>query len=380
LIYLDHAATTPIDPSVRTVMDKINSSHFANPSSIHSSGQKSKVLIENSRKIVARFIDAKAGEIVFTSGGTEANNLALIGAARANIDNGNHIITSKIEHPSVLETCKYLSANGFRISYLNVDENGLLDVAQLKNTICNQTILVSLMMVNNETGCLLPIKEVGQLMKDLPIIFHTDAVQALGKIDFQANALNVDLLSLSSHKIYGPKGCGALFVRQGTTLEPILYGGFQETSRRSGTENLPAIAGFAEAVNQIQFNESNRNKIHSLSSLFENELKNTIPNLIINGEEVPRVPGFSNVYFPFLAGDSILMNLDLHDIAVSTGSACSSGSQKPSHVLRAMGFDDERINNSVRFSFGRHTTEDEILRTVDVLKNIYDNSLKQNKI
>ncbi len=377
MIYLDHAATTPIDPSVLSVMGEINRSCFANPSSIHSSGQKSKVLIEKSRKTVAHSIGAKAGEIVFTSGGTEANNLSLIGAARANRDKGNHIITSKIEHPSILEACKYLSENGFRISYIDVDSTGLLDLSQLEKFICKETILISMMMVNNETGCLLPIKDIGQILKDKQIIFHSDVVQAFDKIDITVNELNIDLLSLSSHKVYGPKGCGALFIRQGTKIESILYGGSQETSRRPGTENLLAIAGFAEAVNRMQYHKNKRKTIRLLGDLFEEKLTNTFPNLEINGEEVPRAPGYSNIYFPFMPGDSLLMNLDLHDIAVSTGSACSSGSQKPSHVLQAMGFDHERINNSVRFSLGRDTTEEEISETIDVLKTIYKNTVKK---
>jgi cysteine desulfurase len=254
-------------------MDEINRLNFANPSSIHSSGQKSRVLIENSRKSVARSIGVEAGELVFTSSGTEANNLALIGAARAVKDKGNHIITSKIEHPSVLEACKYLSSNGFRVSYIDVDSNGLFDLTQLKESISEDTILISLMMVNNETGCLLPIKEVGQLIKDLPIVFHSDAVQALDKIDIRVDELNCDLLSISSHKIYGPKGCGALFIRKGTNIESILFGGNQETFRRPGTENLSAIAGFAEAIKQTQIHDSKRKTIMSLGRQFEKKTK-----------------------------------------------------------------------------------------------------------
>lgn len=377
MIYLDHAATTPIDPSVRAVMDEISHTYFANPSSIHSPGQKSKVLIENSRKTVAQSINAKPGEIVFTSGGTEANNLALIGAAKANRDRGNHIVTSKIEHPAVLETLNYLSKNGFRISYIDVNQKGLIDLTQLKKSICEDTILISLMMVNNETGCLLPIKEVGELIRDLPIIFHTDAVQALDKMDINVSELNLDLMSLSSHKIYGPKGCGALVVRQGIDIDPILFGGSQETFRRPGTENLSAICGFAEAITQIPHHKKNKKVLPALVNLLENKLKEVFPDIEINGDQTNRAPGFSNIYFPFMAGDSVLMNLDLQDIAVSTGSACSSGSQKPSHVLKAMGFAEDRVNNSVRFSMGRNTTEDEIIKTIDVLKSIYKNSQKR---
>lgn len=374
MIYLDYAATTPIDPSVLAVMNEINQSSFANPSSIHSAGQRSKVILENARKTVARSIKANPGEIVFTSGGTEANNFALTGIANANRDKGNHIITSKVEHPSVLETCKHLAKSGFRISYIDVNNRGLLNLDQLKRIIDKETILISLMMVNNETGCLLPIKEVGKYIEKLPIIFHTDAVQALDKIDININKLNIDLVSLSSHKIYGPKGCGALYIRSGTIINPILFGGSQERTKRSGTENVSAICGFAEAINQMQIKKK---EIQPLVQLFENELKVALPGIEINGEDTPRAPGISNVYFPFMSGDSILMNLDLHDIAVSTGSACSSGSQKSSHVLQSMGFKSDRINNSVRFSMGRETSKEEILKTIEVLKKIYNKTINK---
>jgi cysteine desulfurase len=368
---LDYAATTPIDPLVISHMDKINKTYFANPSSIHSLGQKSKVLVENSRKTIAHSIGAKSGEVIFTSGATEANNFALIGASRANLENGNHIITSTIEHPAVLETCQYLSENGFRISYIDVDQNGSLDLKQLKKEICGETILISLMLVNNETGCLLPIKEVGEIIKEKSIIFHCDAVQAYGKIDVDVTDLNIDLMSLSSHKIYGPKGCGALYIRLGTNIDKIIFGGSQELSKRPGTENTTAVAGFAKAVNQMQNHFNSIKSIQKLSSLFEKILKETFQKLQINGEKGLRVPGISNVYFPFMSGDSLLMNLDLHNISVSSGSACSSGSQKPSHVLKAMGYSDQRINNSIRFSLGRYTNREEILKTIDVLKKIY---------
>ena len=373
MIYLDHAATTPLDPAVISVMENIHHTCYANPSSIHSLGQQSKVLLESSRKTIANSIGAKTSEIVFTSGGTEANNLALIGAAKANRNSGNHIITSKVEHPAILETCKFLSENGYRITYIDVDLNGMLDLNQLHEAICNETILISLMMVNNETGCLLPVNEVAETTKEKDIIFHSDAVQAFGKIDIDMTHLNVDLLTLSAHKIYGPKGCGALYIRQGTKIESILYGGAQEAGRRAGTENLGTIAGFAEAVNQLKKHSTSFRSLQDLGRLFEKMLKDEFKNLEINGENTQRVAGLSNVYFPFMAGDSLLMNLDLHQIAVSTGSACSSGSHKASHVLKAMGYDEQRVNNSLRFSLGRGTTKDEILTTVDVLKKIYNN-------
>jgi cysteine desulfurase len=355
-------------------MENVNRTYFANPSSIHSLGQQSKVLLESSRKTIANSIGAKTSELVFTSSGTEANNLALIGAVKANKNLGDHVITSKVEHPAILETCKFLSENGYRITYIDVDMNGRLDLNQLQEAISNETILISLMMVNNETGCLLPIKEVAEMIKEKDILFHSDAVQAFGKIAIDMNHLNVDLLTLSAHKIYGPKGCGTLYIRQGTKIEGILYGGSQESGRRPGTENLNTIAGFAEAVNQMEKHPTSVQSLQDLGRLFEEKLKKEFNNLEINGENTPRVPGISNIYFPFMAGDSLLMNLDLHQIAVSMGSACSSGSQKPSHVLKAMGYDDHRVNNSLRFSLGRGTTKDEILTTVDVLKKIYNDA------
>jgi cysteine desulfurase len=372
LIYLDNAATTPIDPKVLSVMEDVNRTHFANPSSIHSLGQKSKVLIENSRKTIDASIGAQAREMIFTSGGTESNNLALIGIANAHLNRGNHIITSKVEHPAILETCRALSEKGFRITYIDVNEDGLLDLEQLKHSVCNETILVSLMIANNETGCILPVKKVREIIGDKKIFFHSDAVQAFGKIDIDVNDLNIDLISLSSHKIYGPKGCGSLYIRQGTRIDNVMYGGSQEISRRPGTENISAIAGFAEAVRQMENDVSFRDSIKYLSVKFEKNLKEIFPNLEINGEKTARIPGISNIYFPFMAGDSLLMNLDLNKIAVSTGSACSSGSQKASHVLTSMGFTDDRINNSLRFSLGKNTTEEEILKTIEVLKDIYE--------
>ena len=376
MIYLDHAATTPIDPAVNSYMDEIGRAYYANPSSIHSMGQQSKVLLENCRKIISASIGAKSGEIVFTSGGTEANNFALIGAARANKGIGNHIITSKVEHPAVLETCRYLSENGFQVSYIDVNQDGLLDLEQFKQSIRKETILVSLMMVNNETGCLLPIREIGEIIKDQKIIFHCDAIQGFGKLEIKVDELNVDLLSLSAHKLYGPKGCGALYVRQSTPIEKIIFGGSQEIARRPGTENLTGVAGFAKAVEVLQTETNFIETLLTLCNLLEERLKNAFPNLEINGENTTRVPGISNVYFPFMSGESLLMNLDLQGVAVSTGSACSSGSQKPSHVLRAMGYNDQRVNNSLRFSLGKDTTEEEILKTIDVLKNIHENTKK----
>ncbi len=376
IIYLDNAATTPVDPDVLSVMQETSKIYFANPSSIHTHGQQSRVLIEDTRQVVANAIKAKSKEIVFTSGGTEGNNLALIGAATAYQHRGKHIITSRIEHPSVLKSCQYLAKMGFKISFVDVDKNGLLSLEQLQNLISEETILVSLMLVNNETGCILPIKKVGELLKEKTVIFHSDAVQALDKIDLSVDDLNIDLLTLSAHKIYGPKGTGALYIKSGTKISNFLHGGSQESGRRPGTENITGIVGFGTAINKIELYSAKRNIFLSLRNLLENELRKNIPGLLINAEGSNRVSGISNIFFPFMSGDSLLINLDIQGIAVSTGSACSSGSQKPSHVLSAMGYDKERVNNSIRFSLGRNTTKTEILRTVEVLSAIYKTAVK----
>ncbi|TFH01446.1 MAG: cysteine desulfurase [Calditrichales bacterium] len=368
MIYLDYAATTPLDSAVATVMHRVEAQFFANPSSIHSAGQQSKVQLEQARQIVATALNAKPDEIVFTSGGTESNNMAIIGTALANRHLGNHIITTKIEHPAVLEPCHYLEQNGFRVSYLDVDRNGMPDLNQLKTLLCPDTILVSVMAVNNETGVILPLDQVQSLLKDTSALLHSDAVQAFGKIQIPGS---VDLLSLSAHKIYGPKGIGALYIRKGSRVNPILYGGSQEVHHRPGTENLPAICGFAEAVSRLQHFTVHADRIRGLRDMFEQRVTDLIPGVEINGAGTSRAGEYSNIYFPFMAGDSLLMNLDMHGVAVSSGSACSSGSRKPSHVLDSMGFSGEHVNNSLRFSLGRSTSEEDILKTVDIISMLY---------
>ncbi len=376
LIYLDYAATTPIDQSVLRVMHETEQRHYANPSSIHSAGQQSKLILEDARQAVAGSIHAKSNEITFTSGGTESNNLAIIGTAKANCHRGRHIITSKIEHPAVLESMKYLVDNGFHVSFVDVNMDGFLDLKQLMLLIDEKTILISLMFVNNESGCILPIKEIGEMLKDMPAVFHCDAVQGHDKLSISVDDLGVDLLTLSAHKIYGPKGCGALYIREGTNVENIIYGGGQEARLRPGTENLVAIAGFSEAIRQVSVHKDQLENMRSLRNLFEEKLKQTIPGIIINGEKAERAVSISNIYFPFMSAESLLINLDLQGIAVSTGSACGSGSPQPSHVLHAMGFSENHIKNSIRFSLGRYTTEQDILKTVETIRAIGDRPLK----
>ena len=379
LIYLDYAATNPLDPSVIRVMHETEQCCYANSSSIHSAGQRSKLLLEDARLTVAASIGAKSNEVIFTSGGTESNNQAIIGSAKANRHRGRHIITSKIEHPSVLESIKYLMENGFQVSFVDVNTDGFLDLKQLKSLINDKTILVSLMLFNNESGCILPIKKIGEILKNKPIVFHSDAVQGYDKLSISVDDLGVDLLTLSAHKIYGPKGCGALYIREGTKVDNIIYGGVQEARRRPGTENLVAIAGFSEAVRQVAVNKDQIQTMRNLRNFFEEKLKEIIPEIILNGEKAERAANFSNIYFPFMSADSLLINLDLQGIAVSTGSACSSGSPQPSHVLRAMGFSNNHIRNSIRFSLGRYTTKQEILKTVKTIRAIADHASKRKK-
>ncbi len=322
-IYLDHASTTPIDPDVNDLMHQTALQVYANPSSVHSFGQQSKVLLEKARKILADSVGGKSGDVFFTAGGTEANNLAILGCVRANNHHGKHLITSKIEHPSVLNVFHHLETLGYSVSYIDVDEMGQPDINQFKSLLRNDTILVSLMLANNETGSVFPIREIGELLNRHTSFFHCDAVQAYSKIQISLSDFMIDLLTISGHKIYGPKGAGALLTRQSVPIQSILFGGSQETNVRPGTENLPAIAGLAIAAEKIAINMDIAKNISTIRNLFEQKLKQTIPGIIIHGEKSQRVCSHSNVYFPFISGDAMLINLDQEGIAVSTGSACS---------------------------------------------------------
>jgi len=375
-VYLDYAASTPLDAEVSKVMTDAGREYYANPSSLHYPGQQSKVVLEKSRRSIADSIGAESRQIVFTSGGTESNNLALLGISRAYRSRGNHIITTGVEHPSVLECCKFLTGQGYRITYLKVNEQGQIDLNELLSVISDDTILVSVMMANNETGCLLPVREIGRILRPRKIPFHCDAVQAFGKIDFTVQDLNIDLLTLSAHKIYGPKGIAALYIGDDLPLENIVYGGSQERNRRAGTENLIAIIGFAAAVQQLDRNKSEREQIAGLRDHFEDELRRNIPGVQINGGNGPRLFSHSNVFFPFINGESLMMSLDLQGIAISVGSACSSGSPRPSHVLTAMGLEPQWVSSSVRFSLGRFTTAREIDYTLNTLVRLYQERSK----
>lgn len=353
-IYLDHAATTPIHPLVAEKIAQTMSNTFGNPSSIHSFGREARKVLDESRTILANSINALFSEIVFTSGGTEADNLAIIGAARANKHKGNHLITTNIEHHAVLHTFQFLEKEGFEVTYLAPDQDGLISVETVQDAIRSDTILVSIIFGNNEVGVIQPIKEIGELLSSHQAVFHTDAVQAYGTIQIDVKDLNVDLLSVSAHKINGPKGIGFLYIKSGTKLNPSSFGGEQELKRRAGTESLPLIAGFAKAsALALEVIEEKRNDYKKLKDAFIETLKSERVDFIINGSNVRSLPHIINISFPRTDVEAMLVNLDMAGISASSGSACTAGSIEPSHVLVAMfGSNSERTRNSIRFSFG----------------------------
>ena len=370
-IYLDYAATTPTHPEVVKTMLPYFTDAFGNPSSIHSYGQEAKGAIEEARVKVADLIGARNEEIIFTSGGTEADNFALKGVAYANENRGNHIITSSIEHHAVIETCKFLERSGFRVTYLPVDAYGLVDPDDVEKAITDKTILISVMQANNEMGTVQPIAEIGRIAKEAGIYFHTDAVQTVGHIPVDVNELGVDLLSMSAHKFYGPNGVGALYIRKGTKLTPFMHGGEQERRRRASTENVPGIVGFGKAVELTQQEMSREAKrLTYLRDQLIKGLLERIDHIRLNGHPTMRLPNNVNVSVDFVEGESMLLNLDLEGICASTGSACSSSSLEPSHVLLALGLSPEQAHGSLRFSLGKWTTEEEIGRVLEVLPPI----------
>lgn len=365
-IYLDHAATTYIDEEVKKEIEKAQEI-YGNPSSLHSEGIKAKELLEKTREKIAKILNAQTNEIIFTSGGTESDNLAILGFARKNKDKGKHIITTKIEHPAVYEACKQLEKEGFEVSYISPDKTGKILPEKIEKEIKKDTILVSVMYANNETGTINPIKEIAKICNDKKIIFHTDACQA-GSQYQNVNELGIDMMTLNAGKIYGPKGIGLLFKKEKIKLEPLFYGGGQENNIRSGTENLQEIAGFAKALELIQKNKEKENK--RLKQLSDKLLQGLleIKNAKFNGNEKERIPGTINVSFKSIEGESLLLLLNEKGIEVSTGSACSSKSLKPSRVLLAMGLKEVEAHGSIRFSIGKKTTEKDIEYTIKETK------------
>ncbi len=370
-IYLDHAATTPTHPEVVEAMLPYFTDGFGNPSSIYSYGQEAKGAIEQARTRVAELIGARTEEIIFTSGGTEADNFALKGVAHANEHKGNHIITTSIEHHAVMEAGKSLEKRGLRMTYLPVDEYGLVNPDDVKRAITEKTILISVMHANNEVGTIEPVAEVGEIAHEAGIYFHTDAVQAVGHIPVNVDKLNVDLLSISGHKFYGPKGVGALYVRKGTKLVSFMHGGGQERRRRAGTENVPAIVGLGKAAAlAAQEVGKEAERLARLRDKLIKGLMERIDHIRLNGHPTKRLPNNVNVSVDFVEGESMLLNLDLEGICASTGSACSSASLEPSHVLLALGLSPEQAHGSLRFTAGRENTEADVERVLDVLPGI----------
>ncbi|HUW45523.1 MAG TPA: cysteine desulfurase NifS [Dehalococcoidia bacterium] len=370
-IYLDHAATTPTRPEVVKAMLPYFTDSFGNPSSIHSYGQEAKGAVEEARTKVAELIGARSEEIVFTSGGTEADNFALKGIAYANEDKGNHIITTSIEHHAVLEVCKFLGRRGLRISYLPVDKYGLVDPQDVRKAITDKTILISVMHASNEVGAIEPVAEIGTIAREAGVYFHSDAVQTAGHIPVNVDELKVDLLSISAHKLYGPKGAGVLYVRKGTKLVSLMHGGEHEKRRRAGTENVPAIVGLGKAV-ELAGQEIGKEaeRLAYLRDKLIKGLGEKIDNIHLNGHPTRRLPNNVNVSVDFVEGESLLLNLDLEGICASTGSACSSASLEPSHVLLALGLPPEQAHGSLRFTLGRENTEADIERVLEVLPAI----------
>ena len=370
-IYLDYAATTPMDPEVEIAMKPYFSEKFGNPSSIYSYGQEAKAAIEGARTQVAKCISAHAEEIVFTSGGTEADNFALKGIAFANQKKGNHIITSSIEHHAIIETCKFLEKMGFIVTYVPVDQTGLVDPSDIKKAITDKTVLISIMHGNNEMGAIQPISEIGKIAREAEVYFHSDVVQTFGHIPVNVDGLGLDLLSISAHKLYGPKGVGALYIRKGTRITPFIHGGAQEKGRRAGTENVPGIIGLGKAVDLAQVEMAQESKrLAGLRDRLIDGLLKRIENTRLNGHATRRLPNNVNVTIDFIEGESICLNLDLEGICASTGSACSSSNLEPSHVLLAMGIPAAQAHSSLRFTLGKWTTEEEINRLLEIVPRI----------
>lgn len=389
LIYLDNAATTAILPEVLDKMMPYLTEYYGNPSSVYGLAGVSKEAIDKSRKTIADFIGAKENEIYFTAGGSESDNWAIKSVALAKKAKGKHIITTKIEHHAVLHTCEFLEKNGYEVSYIDVDEDGVVKLDELKKAIRPDTILISVMFANNEIGTIQPIKEIGQIAKENGILFHTDAVQAFGHLRINVDELNIDMLSASGHKFHGPKGAGIMYIRNSVKLEPLIHGGAQERKRRAGTHNVPGIVGMGAAIELADKNlEANAEKEIAIRDHLIERVMKEIPHVKLNGHKTNRLPNNANFSFSFIEGESMLMMLDAKGICCSSGSACTSGSLDPSHVLLAIGLPHEIAHGSLRVSMSEETTMEDIDYLVDNLKAIverlrsmsplYDDFVKKN--
>ena len=367
-VYLDNNATTQMDPKVLEAMLPYFTETYANPSSMHRFGQESNRPVKEARNLISSLLGIEDNELVFTASGTESNNLAIRGVAKAYRRRGNHIITSSVEHPSVKNTCEALEKEGYEITYLPVDERGVVDLEVLESSIKRETILITVMHANNEVGTVQPIEEIAKIANENKILFHVDAVQTVGKLPFKPKEIGIDLFSFSGHKFYGPKGIGGLFIKKGTRLAKVITGGSQESKRRPGTLNVPAIVGMAKALELAYSNmEEEYKREEGLRDYFEEEVLKKIPEITINGKNAPRLPGTSSITFKYLEGESILLSLDFKGIAVSSGSACSSDDLQASHVLLAMGIQPEFAHGTIRFSLGRFNTKDDMDYVIEEL-------------
>ena len=370
-VYLDNSATTPVDPRVAAAMARAVVETFGNASSVHGFGQQARAAVDRARREVAALIGAKQNEIVFTSGGTEANNLAIRGLCEASAAHGRHIITSAIEHPSVAGVCLELEKRGWEVTRLPVFENGIVRLEDVSAALRDDTVLITIMLANNEIGTIQPVREIGSMVRERRHLWlHTDAVQAAGRLPLNVDDLGCDLLTMSAHKLYAPKGVGALYVRRGVRLHGQNVGGHQERERRAGTENVPGIVAFGEAA-KLAREELSERSVHdrALRDRFEAAVRNRIGDVVMNGDREHRLTHLSNISFRFIEGEGLLINLDLEGVAVSTGSACSSGTLEPSPVIRALGVNDEIARGSLRFSFGKDNTEEDVDYAVEVLSH-----------
>jgi len=389
-IYFDHAATTPTKPEVLEAMIPYFTQNFGNPSSVYQIARINNKAVDDARVSVAKLVGARPNEIIFTSGGTESDNWAIKGTAARVNRKGNHIITTKIEHHAVLHTCEYLERHGYEVTYLDVDEDGLVTPEQVEAAIKDTTILISIMYANNEIGVIMPIKEIGKVAKAHKVTFHTDAVQAMGQEKIDVEELGVDMLSLSGHKIYGPKGIGALYIRRGTKLCPLFHGGAQERGRRGGTENVPGIVGLAKALELAYADlDAKNNRIKEIRDYIIDGILTRIPYARLNGHPTKRLPNNVNISFEFVEGESLLLLLDMSGIAASSGSACTSGSLDPSHVMLAIGLPHEKAHGSIRITLGEANTMEEadklleklpaIVQRMRDMSPLYEDFLKENK-
>lgn len=372
--YMDYSATTYVKPEVLDAMMPFFTEKFGNPSSFYGISRETKMAIDNARAQVAKAINCDPNEVYFTGGGSEADNWAIKGIATAHMKKGNHIITTKIEHHAVLHTCEFLEKFGFEVTYLDVNEEGFVDLKQLEEAITDKTILVSIMFANNEIGTIQPIKEIGALCREKKVLFHTDAVQAVGSVPVDVKEMNIDLLSLAGHKLYGPKGIGALYIRRGVRIDNLIHGGGQERGRRAGTENIPGVVGLGKAIELATENiEENRARLTVLRDKLIDGILERIPYARLNGPRGDkRLPGNSNISFEFIEGESILLSLDFEGICASSGSACTSGSLDPSHVLLAIGLPHEKAHGSLRTSLGAASTEEDVEKLLNELPPIIE--------